>query len=163
MSASTSDDTWTADEAALCALYQQILDGWNARDADAFAAPFAEDCVVIGFDGSQQTGRAEIAETTRRIFADHLTATYVSKVREIQALAPGAALLHAVVGMVPRGQSDLNPAVNAHQTIVAAQRDGRWHVILFQNTPAQFHGRPDLAEQLTAELRQLLPPPSAAV
>jgi hypothetical protein len=36
-------------------------------------------------------------------------------------------------------------------------------VILFQNTPAQFHGRPDLAEQLTAELRQLLPPPSTSV
>lgn len=27
---------------------------------------------------------------------------------------------------------------------------------LFQNTPAQFHGRPELAESLTAELRELL-------
>lgn len=27
---------------------------------------------------------------------------------------------------------------------------------LFQNTPAQFHGRPELVEALTEELRQLL-------
>ncbi|TMB75962.1 MAG: DUF4440 domain-containing protein, partial [Chloroflexi bacterium] len=27
---------------------------------------------------------------------------------------------------------------------------------LFQNTPAQFHGRPELVQQLTEELRQLL-------
>ncbi len=28
--------------------------------------------------------------------------------------------------------------------------------IMFQNTPAQFHGRPELVQQLTEELRQLL-------
>ena len=154
----TNTPSPSSDDEAIRALHRQILEGWNARDADAFAASFAEDALIIGFDGSQQTGRAEIAETTRQIFADHLTATYVWKVREVRLLAPGAAFLHAVVGMVPRGQADLNPAVNAHQTIIA-QRDeqgDQWRVILFQNTPAQFHGRPDLAERLTDELRQLL-------
>ena len=58
--------------------------------------------------------------------------------------------------MVPPGQSDLNPAVNTVQTVVAAKRDGRWRIVLFQNTPAQFHGRPELAQQLTEELRQVL-------
>jgi uncharacterized protein (TIGR02246 family) len=164
MRADASDhDIFVSDEAAIRALHRQILEGWNARDADAFAAPFAEDGAVIGFDGSQQSGRGEIAATTRCIFADHLTATYVWKVRAVRPLAPGAAYLHAVVGMVPRGQTDLNPAVNAHQTVIAAKRGDQWQVLFFQNTPAQFHGRPDLAEQLTAELRQLLLPPSPAV
>ena len=31
-----------------------------------------------------------------------------------------------------------------------------WRVVLLQTTPAAFHGRPDLAEALTRELRQLL-------
>jgi hypothetical protein len=62
----------------------------------------------------------------------------------------------AVVGMVPPAQSDLNPAVNAIQTLVAAKRDGKWRIALFQNTPAQFHGRPELVQQLTEELRQIL-------
>jgi hypothetical protein len=29
-------------------------------------------------------------------------------------------------------------------------------IVLFQNTPAQYHGRPELTEQHTAELQPLL-------
>ena len=136
-------------------LYQHLLDSWNRRNADAFASSFAEDGYVIGFDGSQMAGQAEIASTLRQIFADHLTGTYVSKVREVRILSPGVALLRGVVGMVPHGQSDINPALNAHQTLIATKQDDRWRIALFQNTPAQFHGRPDLVQQLTEELRQL--------
>jgi len=90
------------------------------------------------------------------MFADHPTAIYVGKVRGVRFLTPQVAILRAVAGMVPRGQPDLNPAVNAIQTLVAARHDGQWQIELFQNTPAQFHGRPELAQQLTEELRQLL-------
>jgi hypothetical protein len=58
--------------------------------------------------------------------------------------------------MVPPEQADLNPAANAVQTLVVVRRDDRWRIALFQNTPAQFHGRPHLSEALTEELRQLL-------
>jgi uncharacterized protein (TIGR02246 family) len=85
-----------------------------------------------------------------------VTAPYVSKVRSVRLLSPDVAMLRAIVGMVPPGQPDLNPAVNAHQTLVATKRDGQWRIVLFQNTPAQFHGRPELVQQLTEELRQLL-------
>ncbi len=57
-------------------------------------------------------------------------------------LAPKVAVLRAGAGMVPPGQSDVNPAVNVIQATVTAGRDGRWRIALFQNTPAQFHGRP---------------------
>jgi uncharacterized protein (TIGR02246 family) len=144
------------DEIEIRALYQQLLDSWNKRSADAFAAVFTLDGHVIGFDGSQMSGRAEIAGTLGQIFADHLTAPYVSKVREARLLSSDVAVLRAVVGMVPPGQSDINPAVNAIQTLVAVRRNGTWSIALFQNTPAQFHGRPVLVQQLTEELRQLL-------
>jgi len=71
-------------------------------------------------------------------------------------LTPDVAILRAVVGMVPPGQSDINPAVNTVQSLVAKKQDDRWRIALFQNTPAQFHGRPELVQQLTDELRQLL-------
>ena len=80
----------------------------------------------------------------------------MSKVKSVRLLSPEVAILRAIVGMVPPGQSDLNPAVNAHQTLVAAKRDGTWRIAFFQNTPAQFHGRPELVQQMTEELRQLL-------
>ena len=137
-------------------LYRQFLDGWNRRDAEALAAPCAEDAVLIGFDGSQNIGRLEIITTLSQIFADHPTAPYVSIVREVRLLTPDAAILRAVVGMVPPGQFDIAPALNAIQTLVAAKSDGAWRIALIQTTPAQFHGRPELVEQLTDELRQLL-------
>jgi uncharacterized protein (TIGR02246 family) len=144
------------DEAAIRALYQQLLESWNRRNAHDFAAFVAEDGNLVGFDGSQINGRVEIESQIGQIFADHQTAAYVGKVREVRFLTPEVAILHAVVGMVPPGQSDINPSVNAIQSLVAAKHEGQWRIALFQNTPAQFHGRPDLAQQLTDELRQLL-------
>jgi hypothetical protein len=58
--------------------------------------------------------------------------------------------------MVPPQQSDLNPNVNTHHTLVVVKGEGEWRIQLFQNTPAQFHGRTELVEQMTAELRALL-------
>jgi uncharacterized protein (TIGR02246 family) len=144
------------DQKQIEALYRQFLDGWNNRDAEALAAPCTDDAVLIGFDGSQNIGRADIIATLGQIFADHPTAPYVSKVREVRLLNPDAAILRAVVGMVPHGQSDIAAALNAIQTAVASRSDGRWRIALIQTTPAQFHGRPELVEQLTNELRQLL-------
>jgi uncharacterized protein (TIGR02246 family) len=67
-------DAPSTDENAVRALYRQVLEGWNTRKPQAFTAPFAEDGEVIGFDGSQMSGRAEIAATLQQIFADHVTA-----------------------------------------------------------------------------------------
>jgi hypothetical protein len=58
--------------------------------------------------------------------------------------------------MIPPGQSDLNPAANVLQTLVATRDGDTWRIALFQNTPAQFHGRPELVERMTDELRELL-------
>jgi uncharacterized protein (TIGR02246 family) len=135
------------------ALYERVLDGWNRRSGEAFAAPFADDGEVVGFDGSRHVGRAAIAAEMQRIFADHATGSYVGKVRSVRMLGSEAAVLRAVAGMVPAGRSELEPKLNTVQTLVAERRDGRWQVVLYQNTPAQFHGRPDLAESLTEELR----------
>ncbi len=58
--------------------------------------------------------------------------------------------------MVPRGQTDINPDANAHQTLVVSRKQDEWKIELFQNTPAQFHGKPELVEQMTQELRSML-------
>jgi hypothetical protein len=58
--------------------------------------------------------------------------------------------------MLPPGKSDINPAVNTIQSLVAVKQAGQWRIALYQNTPAQFHGRPELSQALTEELRQLL-------
>jgi uncharacterized protein (TIGR02246 family) len=144
------------DEAAVRALYRAILAGWNAADGDAFAAPFAADGEVIGFDGSTVCGRADISSQMAEIFAHHATGTYVGLVRGVRLLGRDAALLRAASGVVPAGEDDIKPGLNAIQSLIAHRRDDRWEVSLYQNTPAAFDGRPELAQALTNELRAAL-------
>jgi uncharacterized protein (TIGR02246 family) len=144
------------DEQEVRSLHGKLLGCWNRRDAKAFAALFADDGNSVGFDGSMLDGPAEIESELSRIFAHHPTSAYVAKVRNVRFLDGGAAVLGSVAGMVPPGQSDLKPDVNAVQTLVAVKRDGQWRIAVFQNTPAAFHGRPELSEKLTEELRQVL-------
>ena len=146
----SADPTLT--RTAVLTLYTRLLEAWNSRDAATFAAQFAADGSTVGFDGSQLDGRDAIRSELARIFADHVTATYVAKVREVRALAPGAMLLRGVAGMVPPGQSALMAERNAVQSLVAVLEGGEPRIAMYQNTPARFDGRPQLAEQLTAEL-----------
>jgi uncharacterized protein (TIGR02246 family) len=148
--------TVNSGEAAARDVYARLLDAWNRRDAEDYAALFADDGAMIGFDGSQASGGAQVLEHLRPIFADHPTAAYVAKVRAIRSLCPDAVMLRAIVGMVPPGKHDLNPDTNALQTLVVEQHDGHWRIVLFQNTADQYHRRPELDEQHTEELRPLL-------
>jgi uncharacterized protein (TIGR02246 family) len=144
-----------ASEPDIEAVYFRVLERWNARDATGFTGLFVPDGYCIGFDGSELVGREGIDSTLRAIFAHHQTGTYVGKVRSVRII-DDVALVHAVVGMVPAGQQDLNPELNAIQTLVASRTGGAWRVEVLQNTPAAFHGRPEAREALTQELRALL-------
>jgi uncharacterized protein (TIGR02246 family) len=135
------------------ALYEQLIAGWNAHDGEAMAAPFAVDGVIIGFDGSVSSGRQTIGAAMASIFADHETGRYAVKARSVRALGPQAVILRAIAGLVPPGQKAINAETNSHQTVVAEAQDGQWRIVLFQNTPAQFHGRPELVEDMTRELQ----------
>ena len=137
-------------------LYNKLIDAWNRRDAKGMSDQFADQGVQIGFDGSKLIGKGEILAHLTPIFLDHPTAPFITKVKEIRSLGMDAAILYAIAGMIPPGKSDIEPAVNAHQTLVAVKKNNSWQVELFQNTPAQFHGRPELVEEMTEELRQLL-------
>ena len=143
-----------SDHDAVKSVYYDLLGAWNRRSGEDFGAQFADDGEVIGFDGSETKGRAAIAAEMRRIFMDHQTGEYVGRVRQVHLAAPEVALIRAVAGVVPAGQSDLNPALNSIQSLVMQKNGDRWSIVLYQNTPAQFHGRPEMVQKLTEELRQ---------
>lgn len=136
-------------------LYADLLTAWNEQDATKMASLFTDNGTSIGFDGSQYNGKDEIETEITKIFNHHQTADYVWRVREVRFLHSEVAILQAVVGMIPPEQKDINPAANAIQTITAVDEMGDWEIALFQNTPAQFHGRPEISEELTKELSAL--------
>src|SRR4051812_42731863 len=119
-------------EEEVIAVYHQLLQNWNARNAAGMAALVAANGDMVGFDGSQMKGPAEIEASLKPIFAGHPTAAYISKVREVRLLAENVAMLRAVVGMVPPGKNDINPAVNAIQILVVSKQAGEWKIESFQ-------------------------------
>ena len=110
----------------------ELLKQWNKRRASEMTDLFTEDGNVVGFDGSQINGRSEARSVLSQIFADHQAAAYLGIVKEVRLLSPDVAILHAVAGMVPPGQSDINPEQN------------KWSIALFQNTPARFSWSPGI-------------------
>ena len=151
----SSTDTISSDH-PIRRLYEQILIAWNQQDAPSMAAYFQEDGNLVGFDGTQADSRADIEDHLRPIFADHPTAAYVAKVREIRMLGRDVGLLRAVVGMIPPNSDDINPAGNTVQTLVAVHNSHGWQAALFQSTPAAWHGRPQDSAELTEELRDVM-------
>ena len=137
-------------------LYAQLLQTWDKRNARDFALLFAADGNIVGFDGSQVNGQLEIGAHISEIFSHHQTPRYVSIVREVRLLTPDVTLLRGNTGLVPPDKDDIDPALNAVQSIVAVRKGGTLKIALFQNTPAPFHQRPDLSKQLTEELRRAL-------
>jgi len=142
------------DKAELEKLHTDLLTAWNKQDATKMASFFTKNGISIGFDGSQYNGKNEIETEIRKIFKHHQTANYVWKVKEVRFLHSEIAIIRAIAGMIPPGQKDVNLAANAIQTITAIKEDNDWKIDLFQNTPAQFHGRPEMVEKLTKELNE---------
>jgi len=134
-------------------LYARLLEAWDKRNARDYALLFASDGNLVGFDGSQVNGQLEVGAHLTEIFTHHQTSRYVSIVRDVRLVAADVTLLRANTGLVPPGKDDIDPALNAAQSMVAVQKGGSWKIALFQNTPAAFHDRPDLAKKLTEELR----------
>ena len=134
------------------AIYVSLIEAWNSRDARAFAARFASDAVVIGFDGSLLLGRSVVEQELSTIFANHPTAPYVATIVELRMLGAGVSGLRARVGMPTADGSAINPTVNAWQTMIVT--DGL--IAQLQTTPAQYHGRPELVEEHSALLAPLL-------
>ncbi|MCW3121215.1 MAG: hypothetical protein JWQ38_707 [Flavipsychrobacter sp.] len=143
-------------ENEVIALYMHLLEQWNKRSAAGMSGVFAANGSLVGFDGSQLNSQKEIYDVLVEIFDNFPTASYVAIVKEVRMLGDNVAMVRSVVGMVPHGEQDINPAVNAIQSTIAVKDNGEWRIALFQNTPAAFHGRPEVSELLSADLRQAL-------
>jgi uncharacterized protein (TIGR02246 family) len=96
--------TTVVDQAAILALYQQMIDGWNKGSGDAFAASFAEDGDLVGFDGTYLKGRQQIALFHQQLFDTFVKGSrLVGKVRSVRFVTSDVAVMHAVGGTVMAG------------------------------------------------------------
>jgi uncharacterized protein (TIGR02246 family) len=149
----TSKQT-TDDETEIRSLYFEMIDGWNRGDGEIFASPFAEDGDLVGFDGTHLKGRQQIASFHKQLLETFVKGSrLVGKIRDVRFLPPNVAIMHAVGGTIMKGQTDLEPERNSIHTLVLKRgNDDRWRVAAFQNTRAQYIGRPEMTNELTREL-----------
>ena len=89
MSQLPTSKSFTDDEAAVRSLCFQMIDSWNKGSGDAFAAPFAKDGDLVGFDGMHLKGRQEIASFNQQLFDTFVKGSrLVGKIRSVRFLTP---------------------------------------------------------------------------
>jgi uncharacterized protein (TIGR02246 family) len=128
-------DAKAGDDAAVKAVYQEAMDGWNAGSGEAFAAAFAEDGHLVAFDGTHFEGRRDIARFHQALFDRWLKGTrLVGRVTSVRWLTPDVALMHVIGGTIMRGETRPSPVRDSIQTLVVTRKDGQWKIAAFQNT-----------------------------
>ena len=132
--------TSNADDDAIRAIVQQLQDGWNAHDANAFAAPFADaDYVVV--NGMYIKTRETIEKGHAGIFSTIYKDSHnVGTVKSIRFLRPDVAVAHVEWNLEFRVGPETKKA-KAMSTMVLTKESGKWAIAAFQNTPVQTEGR----------------------
>src|SRR5262249_8344814 len=130
-----SEGQRTGDEREVRALHRRMLEAWQAGDGEAFAAPFSDDALFVGFDGSVMRRRAEIASTHQELFDRWLKGScLVEEQTRVRFASADVAVVHSVGGTVMRGKAEPAPERDSIQTLVAVRKAGGWSFVTFQNT-----------------------------
>jgi uncharacterized protein (TIGR02246 family) len=127
-----------SDEAAIRALYQRVLEGWNRGSGEGFAAAFAAEGQQVAFDGTRYRNRDEIATAHQALFDKWMKGTkLVGDVTDVQFFGKDTAVAHAAGTSIMKGKSTPTPNRNSVQTLVAVRQEGEWRIVAFDNIRAR--------------------------
>ena len=117
--------TIQADDAkAIAALVASFTKAFNAGDAAAAAATYAEDALVVDEQGERTEGRAAIRDQLAASFADSPGSTIAIKVDTLRFLGPDTALEEGRTTITPAGAGGV-PEMTRF-TVVYVKHDGQW-------------------------------------
>jgi uncharacterized protein (TIGR02246 family) len=117
--------TIRADDAkAIAALVASFTKAFNAGDAAAAAATYAEDALVVDEEGERTEGSAAVRDRLAASFADSPGNTIAIKVDTLRFLGPDTALEEGRATITPTGAAGV-PEVTRF-TVVYVKRDGHW-------------------------------------
>jgi uncharacterized protein (TIGR02246 family) len=116
-----------AEEDAIRAIHQRMIDAWNTGDSAAFAAPFTDNADFVAFEGTHLNGRREIASFHQRIFDTVVKGSRLKgEVKFVRFLSPVFAVMHSLVSVTLSGQSAASPSRDSMQLTVVTKRGGEW-------------------------------------
>jgi len=116
---------------AIVELHQAVDNAWNAGDADAFAARWAEDGTVVSPLGQVSVGRAAIRAEEAAAFDGPMKGTrHKLTVSRMYWPAPGVAVVDGdaeISGFRDAGGA-VQPPLTAKFTSVCVQQHGEWFI-----------------------------------
>jgi Domain of unknown function (DUF4440) len=86
----------SADEHEIRALHRRMLDAWEAGDGEAFAAPFSDDALFVGFASFGDAGIGMVGFQT--LAADDGATSRLARPSLPQAARSGSAIMSAARG-----------------------------------------------------------------
>lgn len=123
------------DEKAIRQVVRNLEDAWAAGDGKKFASYFAEDSDFTVWNGMYFNGRKENAKNHQMIFDTFYKGTNIkTEIRKIRFLADDVATVHLRSEMFKNGKKaeDVPKVV---PLMILQKKDGKWQVVVFQNTP----------------------------
>ncbi|MFZ0546883.1 MAG: SgcJ/EcaC family oxidoreductase [Candidatus Promineifilaceae bacterium] len=126
-----------ADETAIRAIVQAMMDGWNAHQAEIFAAPFMDNADYVIVDGRHIHGRAAIQAGHAAIFSTFYRESHIEyTVEQIRLLRTDVALTHVRARLTYPVAGEEHVA-HARISLVLLKENGEWQIAAFQNTSIQ--------------------------
>lgn len=123
------------DETAIRGIVGQMMNGWNAKNGEQFAAPFAEDADYVVINGSQIKSRTAIAKGHQNIFDTFYKNSNIKFTTDsIRFLKPDVAVVH-VSGVLNVTEGDSTRTTRAKISLVVTKNKDGWEIAAFQNTP----------------------------
>lgn len=125
------------EEGAVLSVPLRLRAAWDAGDADALAAIFADNGSMLVAD-SQLQGPEEIREYHRTAFAGELAGTTrTEEPIEITFLAPDIAFAVTKGGVVAKGAQQIEAADVVCGSWVVAKKGGEWLLVSHQTSPVK--------------------------
>jgi uncharacterized protein (TIGR02246 family) len=122
--------------AAVRAVLDQLYATWAAGDADAFAALYTEDAIVV-MPGVFHRGRSAVRDYMAAGFAGPLNGSRaVDEPQDIRLLGADTAIVVSTGGVLRAGEQDLPPAREVRATWVLSRQDERWLIAAYANAAA---------------------------
>lgn len=123
-----------ADEVAIRENVSHMEAGWNRKQAELFARPFAADADYVVINGLYMRGRAAIELAHRQIFATTFKNTTIRlTVKQIRFLRPDVAVVH-VNGHRDAPENAKELVTDALVSLVMTRGKNGWEIAAFQNT-----------------------------
>jgi uncharacterized protein (TIGR02246 family) len=133
----TSDEVVpsAADEAAVRAVPQQVVEAWARGDGRGVAAAFSEDVAFIAGDGRLVRGREADAPYFQHQFDGWLAGSRaVANVESVRFLRDDVANVHTLGGIMFPGETTVQPNWVGIQTWVVVKKNGEWGAAAYQNS-----------------------------